>query len=70
MQQIVGDELWCSTAQLKWEEVTKKILNQASIEAHHKSRLRGVLDEAGKDGRRHSIIVDCRMFINYINFYS
>ena len=30
MQQIVGDESWCSTVQLKWEEVTKKILNQAS----------------------------------------
>ena len=64
MQQIVGDESWCSTAQLKWEEVTK-ILNQTFIEAHHKSRLRGVLDEAGKDGRRHNIIVN-RMFIKLI----
>ena len=68
MQQIVGDESWCSTAQLKWEEVTK-ILNQASVEVHHKSRLRGVLDEAGQDGRRH--IINC-MFIKlfYINLHS
>lgn len=63
MQQIVGNESWCSTAQLKWEEVTNKILNQASIEAHHKSRLRGVLDEAGKDGREAYYYVN-RIFIN------
>ena len=31
--------------------MTKKILNQASMEAHHKSCLRGVLDKAVKDGK-------------------
>ena len=49
--QIVRDESWCSTDQLKWGEVTKKILNEASMEAHHNSRLRGVLDKTGKDGK-------------------
>ena len=44
MQQIV-DESWCSTAQLRWEKVTKKILNQVSVETEHKNHLRGVLDE-------------------------
>ena len=43
---IVGDTNWLTTVQLKWDAV--KICDQASIEAHHKSRLRDLLETVGK----------------------
>ena len=48
---IVGDTTWLSTAQLKWDAVRKKICEQAIMESDHKSRLRELLENEGKEGR-------------------
>ena len=48
---IVGDATWLNAAQLKWDAVRIKICEQAGVEADHKSRLRELLENEGKDGR-------------------
>ena len=46
---IMGDVTWLKSAQLKWDTIRKKICEQAGIEADHKSRIRELLDNEGKD---------------------
>ena len=49
---IMGDDVtWLNSAQLKWDTIRKKICEQAGIEADHKSRIRELLDNEGKDGK-------------------
>ena len=46
----MGDNTWLNSFQLKWDAV-RKICEQATLEANHKSQLRELLDDEGKGGK-------------------
>ena len=51
MSRIVGDENWAQKGQMTWNETSKKILQQASVEVTHNKRLRDKLQEIGEEGK-------------------
>lgn len=68
MQQIVGEESWCTTAQLRWKEAKRKILDQGLMESEHKAGIRRIFDEARNDGKEvyNQIAVDKITWFFYI----
>ena len=50
MNMIVGDNTWLNSSQLKWDAV-RKICEQATLEANHKSRLQQLLEDEGREGK-------------------